>query len=86
MLTLQSEYGSGIQSFCLVFKWSPFVLTSGQDLLSEEWMLLNVAESIEKIQELRLNKLYTKFIGPDKKRWHPKVIRTEHLLIASLLL
>ena len=30
MLTLQSEDGSGIQSFCLVFKWSPFVLTPGQ--------------------------------------------------------
>ena len=41
MLTLLSEDGSGSQSFCLACKWSQFVWIPRQDLLSEEWSVLN---------------------------------------------
>ena len=39
MFIHQSEDVSGIQSFCLVFKWSPFELVLRYCLLSEEWVM-----------------------------------------------
>ena len=44
-------YRCGIQSFCLVYIWSPFVLAARQDLLSED-----NAKSVNEIQELRYDK------------------------------